>query len=66
MKTDVARRGETDVAKGGEMDVARGYMLGASAAIISDRATSKSMKNPPCLIGVLDITPGKWMLDMSL
>jgi len=48
------------------MDVAEWYMLGASAAKIGDRATSKSMKNPPCLIGVLDVTPGTWMLDISL
>jgi len=56
---------ETDVAGGGEMDVAGGYMLEASAAKIGDRATSKSMKNPPCLIGVLEVTPGTWMLDRS-
>jgi len=64
-ETDMAGWGETDVAGGGEMDVAGGYMLGASAAKIGDRATSKSMKNPPCLIGVLEVTPGTWLLDMS-
>jgi len=79
---DVAKGGETDMARGGEMDVARGgekdvaggvrmdlsggYMVGASASKSGDRATSKPMKSPPCLIGVLEVTPGTWMLDMSL
>jgi len=66
LKTGVVRRGETDVAGGGEMAVAGGYMLGESAVKIGDRATSKSMKNPPCQMGVVYVTPGTWMLDMSL